>query len=172
MARTRKTTAGVADLIRNGQRILTTVEVENHAIRFYPRHWLNRWDKNMPVIPSVFQSGEKDSKGRLTLSRGDLFTLGTMVETAQNAVNFYVAVCSWDAGAKARDIYRRIPTLSETDVGEKLLGGIMPAKDSNLESEVAYRSFWRREQYRLKGLGPAFFTKLLYFVAGFDTLSD
>lgn len=95
-----------------------------------------------------------------------------MVETAQNAVNFYVAVCSWDAGAKARDIYRRIPTLSETDVGEKFLGGIMLAQDSNLESEVAYRFFWRREQYRLKGLGPAFFTKLLYFAAGFDTLSD
>lgn len=166
LARTRKTAAEVVDLLRSGKEIPAAPEVENHAIRFYPRHWLNRWDENMPDIPSILQSGEKDSKGRLTLSRGDLFTLGSKVETAQDAVNFYVAVCSWGAGAKARDIYRRIPTLSQPDVGEKLLCGIMLAKDTNVEAEDAYRSFWTSDQYRLKGLGPAFFTKLLYFAAG------
>lgn len=166
MARTRKTTAEVIDLLRNGKGLPTAAEVENHAIRFYPRHWLNRWDENMPDIPSILQSGEKDSKGRLTLSRGDLFALGTKVKTAQDAVNFYVAVCSWGAGTKARDIYRRIPTLSEPDVGEKLLGGITLAQDPNVEAEDAYQAFWASNQYRLKGLGPAFFTKLLYFAAG------
>lgn len=166
MARIRKTTAEVVDLLRNGKGIPTAAEVENHAIWFYPRHWLNRWDENMPDIPSILQNGEKDSKGRITLSRGDLFTLGDKVETARDAVNFYVAVCSWGAGTKARDIYRRIPTLSEPEVGEKLLGGIMLAQDPNVEAGEAYRSFWTSEQYRLKGLGPAFFTKLLYFAAG------
>ncbi|MBF6672585.1 hypothetical protein [Glutamicibacter sp. FBE19] len=166
MTRTRKTTAEVVDLLRNGKGLPTAAEVDNHAIWFYPRHWLNRWDENMPDVPSILQSGEKDSKGRLTLSRGDLFALGNKVKTAQDAVNFYVAVCSWGAGAKARDIYRRIPTLSEPDVGEKLLDGIMLAQDPNVEAEEAYRSFWTSNQYKLKGLGPAFFTKLLYFTAG------
>lgn len=166
MARTRKTTAEVVDLLRNGKGLPTAAEVENHAIRFYPRHWLNRWHENTLDIPSILQSGEKDSKGRITLSRGDLFTLGTKVKTAQEAVNFYVAVCSWGAGTKARDIYRRIPSLSEPDVGEKLLGGIMLAQNPNVEVEEAYRSFWTSNQYRLKNLGPAFFTKLLYFAAG------
>jgi len=166
LARTRKTTAEVVDLLHNGKRLPTAAEVENHAIRFYPRHWLNRWDESMPGIPPILQSGETDSKGRLALSRGDLFALGTKVKNAQDSINFYVAVCSWGAGAKARDIYRRIPTLSEPDVGEKLLGGIMLAQDPNVEAEDAYRSFWTRKQYRLKGLGPAFFTKLLYFAAG------
>ncbi|XAZ35481.1 hypothetical protein AAHB37_03825 [Glutamicibacter halophytocola] len=163
MARIRKTTAEVVDLLRNGKGLPSAAEVENHAIRFYPRHWLNRWDESMPGIPPILQSGEKDSKDRLTLSRGDLFALGTKVKTAQDAVSFYVAVCSWGTGTKARDIDRRIPTLSEPDVGEKLLSGIMLAQNPNVEAEEAYRSFWTSNQYRLKGLGPAFFTKLLYF---------
>lgn len=86
--------------------------------------------------------------------------------TEQDAVNFYVAVCSWGAGAKARNIYRRIPTSIEPDLGEKLLGGIMLAQDLNVAAKEAYRSFWTCEQYGLKGFGPAFFTKLLYFAAG------
>lgn len=88
------------------------------------------------------------------------------MKTSQDAVNFYVAVCSWGAGTKARDIYRRIYTLSEPDVGEKLLGGILLAQDPNVEAENAYRAFWTSKQYRLKGLDPAFFTKLLHFAAG------
>lgn len=166
MARIRKTTTEVVELLRNGKGLPTVAEVENHAIRFYPRHWGNRWDENILDIPSILQSGEMDGKGRLTLSRGDLFAMGTKVKTAQDAVNFYVAVCSWGAGTKARDIYRRIPTLSEPDVGKKLLGGIMLARDPHVEAEDAYRAFWTSKQYRIKGLGPAFFTKLLYFAAG------
>lgn len=165
MTRIRKTTAEVVDLLHNGKGAPTVAAVENHAFRFYPRHWLTRWDDNTMDIPSILQSGETDSKGRLTLSRGDLFTLGTKVKTTQEAVNFYVAVCSWGAGTKARDIYRRIPTLNEPNVGEKLLGGIMLAQDPNVEAEDAYRAFWTSNQYRLTGLGPAFFTKLLYFAA-------
>lgn len=165
MTRIRKTTTELVDLLRNSDRLPTAEDVESHTIRFYPRHWLNRWDDHMPALPPVLQDGELDGRGRLALTRGDLFSLGNKVTTARDAVNFYVAVCSWGVGVKDRDVSRRIATLSEPDVGEKLLGGIRLAQDPNVPSEDAYRAFWTRTQYRLKGLGPAFFTKLLYFAS-------
>ncbi|WP_431712107.1 hypothetical protein [Glutamicibacter uratoxydans] len=144
----------------------TAIEVENHTVSFYPRHWLNRWDEGMPSVPSILQSEETDGRGRIALSRGDLFDLGSKVATVQDAVNFYVAVCSWGAGTKARDIYRRIATLNDRDAGEKLLGGITLARDAQVAAEDAYHAFYTSARYRLNGLGPAFFTKLLYFAAG------
>lgn len=152
--------------MRDSNGLPTIEQVNNHNISFFPRHWLNRWDENLPAVPSVLQDGEPDARGRQNITRGDLFNMGAKVTTAQDAVDFYVAVCSWGAGSKARDIYRRIPTLSEPEVGEKLLGGILLARDPEAPAEDAYQAFYASAQYRLKGLGPAFFTKLLYFAAG------
>lgn len=165
MTRTRRTTTEIVALLRDSNGLPTTEQVNNHNISFFPRHWLNRWDESLPAVPSVLQDGKVDARGRQNITRSDLFSMGATVTRAQDAVNFYVAVCSWGAGSKARDIYRRIPTLSEPAVGEKLLEGILLARDPETPAKDAYQAFYATAQYRLKGLGPAFFTKLLYFAA-------
>lgn len=120
----------------------------------------------MPPVPSILTTGQLDDRGRQYLTRQDLFQLGAKVATPQDAVNFYVAVCSWGVGNKARDVYRRLGALAQPEVGQKLLQGILRAKDPETSPKDAYTGFYSRNQYRIKGLGPAFYTKLLYFAAG------
>lgn len=163
--RTRKTSAELVALLCSNTNLPSITDVNRHSVQFFPRHWLNRWNERMPAVPPILLSQEKDACGRLTLSRADLFALGSQVRNEQDAVNFYVAVCSWGAGNKARDIYRRVATLEEPNAPAKLLDGILLARDPNVAAEDAYRSFWTVSQNRLRGLGPAFFTKLLYFSA-------
>lgn len=120
----------------------------------------------MPPVPAFLTTGQLDDRGRQYLTRQDLFQLGTKVATPQEAVNFYVAVCSWGVGNKARDVYRRLGALTQPEVGQKLLQGILQAKDPETFSNDAYTGFYSYNQNRIKGLGPAFYTKLLYFAAG------
>lgn len=120
----------------------------------------------MPPVSTVLTDGQVDDHGRQYLTRQGLFQLGAKVTTPQEAVNFYVAVCSWGVGNKARDVYRRLGALTQPEVGQKLLQGILRAKDPKTSSKDAYADFYSHNQCRIKGLGPAFYTKLLYFAAG------
>lgn len=165
MSKVRKTSADLVAFL-NGRDDLPTVEqVKNHSFNFYPRHWRNKWDESMPAEPSILTEGESDERGRKSLTRQDLFSLGAAVSTAEEAVNFYVAVCSWGSGTKAREIYRRARALSDPQIGQKLLAGIQKARDPEVSSAAAYESFCSNAQNRILGLGPAFFTKILYFAA-------
>lgn len=173
MARTRKTPEQVVGLLESSGALPSAHAVRSQGVRFYPRHWLAKWDQvNMPQLPQILGSEGMDAQGRKRLTRQDLFHLGEGIKTATDAVEFYVAVCSWGAGVQARDVYRRVPPLTHPEAAERLLRGIRAAQGPRGSALAGYRAFNSTDIAYLKGLGPAFFTKLLYFAAGEPTVDQ
>lgn len=132
---------------------------------FYPERWTKRWPEGLS-LPWFLEREES----ALSVSRQRLFELGESVETEEDAVSFYVAVCSWGAGTDAQQTYRCVQPLHQPGAPGKLLEGLRVA---STESAVdGYFTFKNYSQARIKYLGPAFFTKLLYFAAGRPTPAD
>lgn len=173
MARTRKSAEQVAELIRTSDALPQEEDVSSHGFKFYPRHWLSKWDEaHMPPVPEILRDEDLDLKGRKRVSRGDLFRLGQQVNTSADAIEFYVAVCSWGVGNKARLVHRRVKPLMHPEAGERLLSGIKAVQGPEGSAIAGYQAFSSTNIAYLKNLGPAFFTKLLYFAAGEPTAEN
>ena len=167
MPRTRRTAKEIAEVLRVTGALPQTDDVQSQGFAFYPRHWLSKWtESHMPEIPEILGAEGLDARGRKRLTREDLFILGQRVKTPADAIEFYVAVCSWGVGNKARDVYRRVVPLTDPAAGERLLKGITAVQGPDGSAAAAYNAFCNPDIAYLKGLGPAFFTKLLYFAAG------
>lgn len=171
MARTRRTAEQVAELLGGCGPLPRNVEVQSQGFKFYPRHWLSKWDPSqMPEIPQILGREGVDARGRKLITREDLFRQGSLITTTADAIEFYVSVCSWGVGNKARDVYRRIEPLKHPEAGDRLLHGITSVQGQNGSAVAGYQVFHNADGAYLKGLGPAFFTKLLYFAAGQPTV--
>lgn len=140
-------------------------QVWAQSSRFFPSHWTSRWPESL-LLPPVLDSTEKV----LSVSRQALFDLGESIESEADAVNFYVAVCAWGAGTSAQQTHRSILPLREPGAPERLLDGLTSATAGSADD--GYFTFNNYSQARIKYLGPAFFTKLLYFAAGRPTPAD
>lgn len=134
--------------------------ISRHAVEFSPKQWLDRLPEpcmfdllaDIPVL-------EGNRWPRIT--RKYLFDLADKIGSPKEAVQFYVAVCAWGAGTKALLVGRRVRVLRDNrDAGERLLAGIRLAETSPVG---AYRAFRRGGEHSLLHLGPAFFTKVIYF---------
>lgn len=132
---------------------------------FYRERWTKRWPEGLP-LPWFLEREES----ALSVSRQRLFELGESVETEEDAVSFYVAVCSWGAGTSALQTSRSVRPLHEPGAPEKLLEGLRFASSGS--GVEGYAMFGHSGPAKIKGLGPAFFTKLLYFAAGRPTPAD
>lgn len=132
---------------------------------FYPERWVKRWPEELP-LPDFLERPEE----ALSVSRQRLFELGKSVETEEDAVSFYVAVCSWGAGTDAQQTYRCVQPLYQPGAPGKLLEGLKVASTGSAVD--GYFAFNNYSQARVKYLGPAFFTKLLYFATGRPTPAD
>lgn len=173
MARTRKNPEQVAAFLYASEALPSEHDVRSQGIRFYPRHWLSKWDEaSMPQLPRILDGEGLDTRGRKRLIREDLFHLGRGIQTPADAVEFYVAVCSWGVGAKARDVHRRMAALKHPEAAERLLGGFREVQGPDGSALAGYHAFSSSDVAYLKGLGPAFFTKLLYFAAGEPTVDQ
>lgn len=146
----------------------TLEQVRNQKVWFYPRHWLARWPQGLE-IPPFLQRGDDDD-ARCAVTRDDLFAMAASgISTLSEAVNFYTAVCAWGTGPYVRGVTRVIRPLRDESAPGRLLEGLTAAAECGAGSgdpvEV-YRQFCRGGQWRIKYLGPAFFTKLMHFAAG------
>ncbi|MCT1415190.1 8-oxoguanine DNA glycosylase OGG fold protein [Corynebacterium sanguinis] len=126
---------------------------------FRPEWWVKSWPSNLP-LPHFLARDDRF----LSVSRQRLFELGESVETEAEAVSFYVAVCSWGAGMSAQQTQRCLRPLHQPDAPAKLLQGLKAAALNSADD--AYFEFRNYSRSRIKHLGPAFFTKLLYFASG------
>ncbi|MFF1945132.1 hypothetical protein ACFVWF_23685 [Rhodococcus qingshengii] len=91
--------------------------------------------------------------------------VGSGSDDPTGATQLYVAAAVWGTGTSALDVSRRIKVLKEPDVDMHLAAAL---KILQVEGPVsAYRSLSIGGSHRVKNLGPAFFSKFLYF-AGFD----
>jgi hypothetical protein len=126
-------------------------------VTFYPGHWLSkgRWPDHLNR-PSVL-----DERGAVSVSRQDLFDMAQSVADQDAAVSLYVHVAGWGVGTRARGAARVARPLQDGAVGAKLLGahGLARAGDP----VQAYAAMNHGGASKLRHLGPAFFTKWLYF---------
>ncbi|MCT1806254.1 8-oxoguanine DNA glycosylase OGG fold protein [Corynebacterium sanguinis] len=132
---------------------------------FYPERWTKRWPKDLP-LPEFLERQEK----ALSVSRQRLFEFGESIDTPEDAVSFYVAVCSWGTGTDAQQTYRCVQPLHQPGAPGRLLEGLKVAATGS--GEEGYFIFDHSGSAKVKGLGPAFFTKLLYFAAGRPAPAD
>lgn len=135
--------------------------VWSQTVNFYPQHWTDRWPAEVEIPPLLANC--KADEGR-SVSRKRLFELGESVSTKADALNFYFAVCAWGAGTSALSVSRRIRSLKEPDGSDKIHEALQAVKE--LDGDKAYSAFNDGSQHRVPYLGPAFFTKLMYFLAG------
>lgn len=140
-------------------------DVREQTSVFYLDHWKKRWPAVLE-LPAILNRPEP----KLSVSRDNLFTLGESIETEDDAVRFYVAVCAWGAGSSAQQVDRCLRPLGEIDAPQRLLTGLRLAKTET--ADEGYRAFNNYNRNRIKFLGPAFFTKLLYFAAGSPKETD
>lgn len=153
----------VAESIRAMGEVPSADDVHAQGFHFYPRHWLDRWAADRHAIPPVLSLDGLDDRGRRHLSRSDLFTLGQKVATPTDALNFFVAVYSWGVGNKALGVERGGRVLEDGTAGERIFAALTALRESDFDPRVGYEAFHFKAHSRLKYLGPAFFTKLLYF---------
>lgn len=137
--------------------------VLGQAVSFNPQTWKQR-------LPEGLWQGELDDlrgTGHFhRITREDVFRLSAHVETPAQALRCYVAACVWGTGTGGLGVVRRVrPLQSHDDAGERLLKAVTTLREDG--AVAAYRSLRRGGDTYLKGLGPAFFTKVLYF-AGWD----
>lgn len=91
------------------------------------------------------------------------FRYGRGGVTVDSMLNLYVAVCAWGTGTKAQRVARVVKPLHEDGALAALQRSFHAAR--SLDPVEAYRRLNLTDQDRLKGFGPAFFTKWLYFAA-------
>lgn len=140
-------------------------QVWAQSSEFFLTHWTSRWPDSL-LLPPVLGRPEEV----LSVSRKALFELGESLESEADAVNFYVAVCAWGAGTSAQQTHRSIRPLLEPGAPQRLLEGLRVA--ATRTADEGYSMFSETGPARIKYLGPAFFTKLLYFAAGLPSPAD
>lgn len=139
--------------------------------RFSPGSWAKKWhESRVPfALPAVLT--DQPDHEYLSVTRERLFELGENIcdGTETDVLNFYVAVYAWGAAQYNLQIYRGVQPLKDPRTPGRLLAGLQAGRES---AEAGYRAFNTGGAAKIHKLGPAFFTKLLYFAAGRPDPSD
>lgn len=142
----------------------TDAAVRDHTVTFRADHWLKRWPEGLDVPPFLEPGAE------LQVSRQGLFDHATTVNSPQDALEFYVWIAGWGTGkGGGRPVARSAKVLQTPNVAELLWQSFSNLHDHGAVN--AYRRLRTTGEDRIKYLGPAFFTKWLYF-SGYDTWDD
>lgn len=138
--------------------------VLGQAVSFNPQTWKRRLPEGLwPDELDDLQGTDRFHR----ITREDVFRLSAQVETPAQALRCYVAACVWGTGTGGLGVVRRArPLHLHDDAGERLLKAVTTLREDG--AVAAYESLRKGGDTHLKGLGPAFFTKVLYF-AGSDT---
>lgn len=131
--------------------------IRSQGFDYLTRHWTDRWPVALP-IPTALKGPERQH-----VSRSDLFALANEVSSAESILNLYVAVCAWGTGTKAQRVARVTKPLHEEGALDALQRSLHKAR--TLDPVKAYHHLNSPSEDRIKGFGPAFFTKWLYFAA-------
>lgn len=131
------------------------------------------WQKYVPVElwpDTLKQLPPSDHRpGYQRITRRDVFALASD-DTPRGRVGLLLAAYIWGTGPSAFLVGRRARTFTRT--GTDTIGQRLQAADRLLADAgpgAAYASLTRGAANSIPFLGPAFFTKYLYFVAGHRT---
>ena len=106
--------------------------------------------------------------GATKLTRGALFELGQRATDDDSTLTFLLHVLAWGSGTGTRNNRRRLAAFSSAELRGENLARLRDAMRTVREDDPdatrrAYGSLIRRGGGVIPGLGPAFFTKFLYF---------
>lgn len=131
--------------------------VRSQGFDYLTRHWTDRWPRRLP-IPAALSGPE-----RVSVSRSELFAMAAEASSIESVLSLYVSVCAWGTGTKAQRVARVVKPLHEDGALDALQRSLQAAR--SVDPVEAYRRLNLRDEDRIKGFGPAFFTKWLYFAA-------
>lgn len=135
----------------------TEEAVRSQGFDYLTRHWTNRWPQSLP-IPTLLNGEERQH-----VNRSELFAMAKKVSSAESILDLYVAVCAWGTGTKAQRVARVVKPLHEDGALDALHRSFHKAQ--SIDPVEAYQHLNLTSEDRIKGFGPAFFTKWLYFAA-------
>lgn len=127
----------------------------------------SQWEKRWPA--GMYRPAALDSQEAVAVSRRDVHRRAERVDTEADALELYLLMAAWGTGTKARAIARAARPLQEEGVAATLLQAHSAARSE--EPADCYAQMLRGGSLRIKHLGPAFFTKWIYF-AGFEAGSS
>lgn len=145
-------------------------ELPDPPIPFDPDRWKSRlqapglWPEPLDDCP---RSGRWPQ-----VTRADVKAIGEGADDSEGAARLYVAAAVWGTGTKAQGVARRCRPFTENPpgaVGERLADAIGTLR--NKGAVEAYDAL-RYGPGRIKQLGPAFFTKVLYFAGHPGAMPD
>ncbi|MGW4086246.1 8-oxoguanine DNA glycosylase OGG fold protein [Streptomyces sp. NPDC004822] len=151
--------SSAVDLIPKSTPVPDRDEVLAQAIPFDRNRWLSClpgadwWPPELDDCPTV--------AGRQRVDRSTVFRVARRSDTPEGRRHLLTAALVWGTGTKARSVTRRaeIFAVSARDIDARLEAGLGTLRQ---EGPVAAYYAFNNDQH-IKHLGPAFFTKVLYF---------
>jgi hypothetical protein len=118
-------------------------------------------------------SADPNGSGSAKLTRGELFKLANTLETdtagEHDYLKFLWHVLAWGSGTSRRNNLGRVRAFAATEDRCRNVDLLRKAADhARSSASAAYSCLIRRGGGKIEALGPAFFTKFLYFVGGGD----
>ncbi len=95
------------------------------------------------------------------VTRQELLEQAKLVSTPQDAAMVYARIAAWGTGSKARPVARAAKPFADPKLGERLLASRDRMRDHG--PVEAYSWMLNGGALATAGLGPAFFSKWLYF---------
>lgn len=132
-------------------------EVRGQQVEFWADHWLKRWPEHLSV-PGFLKAGEK-----YRVTRQQLFEKARTVRSPEDALELYVWIAGWGTGKSGLSVARSAKVLQTPEVAERLLESYSTIQ--TLGATESYRRLKSSAEHRIAHLGPAFFTKWMYFSA-------
>ncbi|MFC7401944.1 hypothetical protein [Citricoccus sp. GCM10030269] len=137
----------------------TDEDVRQQGFHWSTAQWRKRWPSELTLPEQLHE----EAPTRPYITRQDVFERAKRVETPSDAVELFLLMAAWGTGTKARSIARVVPVLHQDGAPERLLSSTRAAQEG--DPVEAYRRLYSYKHDRIKHLGPAFFTKWLYFSA-------
>lgn len=112
-----------------------------------------------------------DHDGQERLTRSDLFRLGAVAAQPEakddDLLTFLWHVLAWGTGGGQRGNRQRVAAFADPDDCQLNIGLLRAALHAAAEGDpgTAYSTLIRPGRAAIRGLGPAFFTKALYFAS-------
>lgn len=106
-------------------------------------------------------TGAPAGGGRARISRGRIFDLASQASSADDWLNVLWSALAWGAGTSARNMDRRLDAIAHLR-RDAIRGLVESAELSREEPKAAYEAL-RPAGNLIRWLGPAFFSKFLYF---------
>ena len=125
--------------------------VHGHVVRFVPDRW-------QEIDPWPARLGERDSVEPRPLSRGDVFAVAREGEPGERWAEVLAAAYIWGQGDDGHGAHRLHEILRRPELSRALVAAVADLREHGpVEAYIALHG-------AVLGLGPAVFTKFLYFV--------